>query len=148
VLTSRRGPDAPGADELRAEIESLGAGAPSRPATPPTRDAVAALLAHIAADARRCAAVVHAAGYLERRRHRVPGRRPAWSRCCAPAVAASVRDELTRAWTSTRFVLFSFDDSAPPLRRPGRGKTYAACNAFLDAHCGDDPPRYAGKFGR
>ena len=61
VLTSRRGPDAPRAAELRAELEELGAEVTIAACDVADRDALAGLLAEIPADA-PLSAVVHAAG--------------------------------------------------------------------------------------
>ena len=62
VLTSRRGLDAPGAAELKAELEELGAAVTVAACDVAERDAVAALLGELAAAGRSPRAVFHAAG--------------------------------------------------------------------------------------
>ncbi|MFJ7153276.1 SDR family NAD(P)-dependent oxidoreductase [Streptomyces sp. NPDC100445] len=61
ILTSRRGPDAPGADELRTELEALGARVTLTACDIADRDAVAALLHDIPAEP-PLTAVLHLAG--------------------------------------------------------------------------------------
>ncbi len=61
VLLSRRGPEAPGADDLRAELEGLGARATLIACDAADREALAGVLADLAADL-PLTAVVHAAG--------------------------------------------------------------------------------------
>ncbi|MFE0952746.1 SDR family NAD(P)-dependent oxidoreductase, partial [Streptomyces mutabilis] len=64
VLLSRRGPEAPGADDLRAELEGLGARATLIACDATDREALAGVLADIAADV-PLTAVVHAAGVVD-----------------------------------------------------------------------------------
>ncbi|HWN35742.1 MAG TPA: type I polyketide synthase, partial [Pseudonocardia sp.] len=130
LLTSRRGPDAPGADELRAEIESLGARCTVAACDAADRDAVAALLAHIAADGPALRAVVHAAGYLDDGVIESLDADRMEPVLRAKAVAASVLDELTRGLDLDAFVLFS--STSGTISGPGLGN-YAPGNAFLDA---------------
>src|SRR5207244_11596425 len=64
LLSSRRGPDAPGAAELRAELAALGAEVTLAAADVADREDLAALLAAVP-DAHPLTAVVHAAGVLD-----------------------------------------------------------------------------------
>ncbi|MFI8505120.1 KR domain-containing protein, partial [Streptomyces sp. NPDC085524] len=64
LLTSRRGPDAPGATELRTELEALGATVTLAACDTADREALTALLAAIPA-AHPLTAVVHTAGVLD-----------------------------------------------------------------------------------
>ncbi|MFJ9777891.1 type I polyketide synthase, partial [Kitasatospora sp. NPDC101157] len=125
VLTGRRGPDAPGARELAAELEQLGTKVTLEACDVADRDSLAALLAEHPVDA-----VFHAAGVLddgvvesltEERLARVL--RP-------KADAADHLDELTRDLDLSAFVLFS--SVAGSVGGAGQGN-YAAANAHLDA---------------
>lgn len=122
VLTSRRGADAPGAAELRAELETLGAEVTIAACDVTDADAVRALL-----DTVQVTAVLHAAG--------VPS---------AGRVETLTEDELDRVFAAkvdgawhlhelTRdldaFVLFS--SAASTVLAAGQAG-YAAANAFLD----------------
>ncbi|TCK24504.1 polyene macrolide polyketide synthase [Pseudonocardia endophytica] len=64
LLAGRRGPDAPGADELRVELESLGAEVTVAACDVGDRDAVASLVGSVP-DAHPLTAVVHTAGVLD-----------------------------------------------------------------------------------
>ncbi|HET6706975.1 MAG TPA: type I polyketide synthase [Amycolatopsis sp.] len=129
LLVSRRGADAPGAAELRAELGALDADVTLAACDVADRDAVAALLAGIPAEA-PLRAVVHAAGVLDDGvlTSLTPDRLDTVLR--PKADAASVLDELTRDSDLAAFVLFS--SAAGVLGAPGQG-SYAAANAFLDA---------------
>ncbi|WP_143668066.1 type I polyketide synthase, partial [Streptomyces carpinensis] len=129
LLTSRRGPDAPGAVELRGELEQLGASVDVAACDVSDRAALADLLARIDAG-RPLRGVVHAAGVLDNgvvgaltpeRMHRVLG---------AKADAAWYLHELTCELDLSAFVLLS--SIAGTLGSTGQAN-YAAANAFLDA---------------
>ncbi|MEU3986570.1 SDR family NAD(P)-dependent oxidoreductase, partial [Streptomyces sp. NPDC026672] len=125
VLAGRRGPDAPGAAELEAELVEAGARVTLVAVDVSERDEVAALL-----EAHPVDAVLHTAGVLddsvlggtdpERVRHVLR----------AKAEAALHLDELTRDRDLSAFVLFS--SLAGVLGNAGQG-AYAAANAMLDA---------------
>nr|MYQ79904.1 type I polyketide synthase [Streptomyces sp. SID4923] len=125
VLTGRRGPDAPGATELRTELEGLGAEVTIAACDLADRDAARALLtAHVPT------AVVHCAGLLE---DATLGSLTAdgLSRVLRPKVDAAWNlHELTAGLDLSAFVLFS--SVAGVLGNPGQAN-YAAGNAFLDA---------------
>ncbi|AXX30575.1 SDR family NAD(P)-dependent oxidoreductase [Actinosynnema pretiosum subsp. pretiosum] len=124
VLASRRGPTAPGAPELAADLARLGARAHLVAADLTDRAALAALLAE-----HRPGGVVHTAGVLDDGvlSALTPARLDA---VLAPkALVAAHLDELTRDPATTLFVLFS--SAAGVLGTPGQAN-YAAANAFLD----------------
>ncbi|MEU7750168.1 type I polyketide synthase [Micromonospora sp. NPDC049171] len=125
VLASRRGPAAPCADDVVAELSARGAETVVVAADLGDRDAVAALL-----DAYPVDVVVHTAGVLDDGligsldRDRIDG-------VFRSKVDAAVHlHELTRERGLRGFVLFS--SAAGVFGTPGQGN-YAAANAFLDA---------------
>ncbi|MFD0417100.1 type I polyketide synthase [Streptomyces sp. NPDC127108] len=129
VLTSRRGPDAPGATELRAELEELGAEVTIAACDAADRDALTRVLADIPADA-PLTAVFHTAGVLD------DGVLDGMdARRLATVFRAKVRSarhlhELTAGLDLSAFVLFS--SFAALSGGTGQGG-YAAANAALDA---------------
>ncbi|MFF2197298.1 type I polyketide synthase, partial [Streptomyces sp. NPDC058157] len=131
VLTSRRGPDAPGAGELAAELTALGARVTVAACDVTDRDALAAVIHAAEADGPAVRTVVHAAGI---------GR--------ATLLSTTDADELADVFTAKTagavhldalfdadreldaFVLFS---SISGVWGSGGQAGYAAANAHLDA---------------
>ncbi|WP_386025070.1 beta-ketoacyl reductase, partial [Streptomyces sp. YIM B13518] len=129
VLTSRRGPDAPGAGELAEELHGMGARVDIVACDVSDREAVRALVASLVAG-RGLLAVVHAAGVGDNglvgalSPERVDG-------VLAPkADAAWWLHEATGGLDLAAFVLFS---SAGGLVLTAGQGNYAAANVFLDA---------------
>ncbi|MFF3075463.1 beta-ketoacyl reductase [Kitasatospora sp. NPDC057936] len=129
VLLSRRGPDAPGAAELREELAATGTAVTLAACDAAEREALAAVLAAVPAE-HPLTAVVHAAGVLDDGvidgltldRFEDVYR--------AKATSALLLDELTRDHDLAVFALFSSASAA--VGNPGQGN-YAAANAVLDA---------------
>ncbi|MBX7268175.1 SDR family NAD(P)-dependent oxidoreductase [Micromonospora sp. Llam7] len=130
VLTSRRGPDAPGAAQLAVELTESGVDVTVAACDISDRAAVAVLLDDIGRQGRPLTGVVHAAGVLD------DGTIPTLSPECLATVlrpkvdGARILDELTRDLDLTAFVLFS--SLAGMVGSAGQGN-YAAANACLDA---------------
>ncbi|MFI1711774.1 type I polyketide synthase [Streptomyces griseoruber] len=125
VLAGRRGPDAEGAEALRAELTAHGTTVTQAACDTADPDALAALLAEHPVDA-----VVHAAGILDDGllQSLTPERLEAVLR---PKLAAARNlDRLTRDRELSAFVLFS--SFAGTVGSAGQGN-YAAANAYLDA---------------
>ncbi|KJY41099.1 hypothetical protein VR41_14005, partial [Streptomyces sp. NRRL B-1568] len=125
-LVSRRGQDAPGAAELRAELEAAGATVTVTACDISDRQAVAGLLDGIPG----LTAVIHTAGVLNDAT--VTGLTPAHldSVWAPKADAARHLHELTLDRSLDAFVLFS--SAAATFDGTGQGN-YAAANAYLDA---------------
>ncbi|SEO77475.1 type I polyketide synthase [Amycolatopsis saalfeldensis] len=129
VLASRRGADAPGAQDLRDELTALGARVTVAACDVSDRDAVRELLAGLPGEL-PLTAVVHTAGVLDDGvlDGLTPDRFEAVFR--AKVTSALVLDELTRDLELQVFALFS--SIAGSVGSPGQGN-YAAANAVLDA---------------
>ncbi|PSJ24631.1 polyketide synthase, partial [Streptosporangium nondiastaticum] len=129
LLVSRRGADAPGAGGLRAELTALGARVTLAACDAADRDALAAVLAGIPAEA-PLTGVVHTAGVLDDGvlDGLTPDRFDAVFR--AKAASALALHDLTRDLDPAVFALFSSSSAA--VGNPGQAN-YAAANAFLDA---------------
>jgi acyl transferase domain-containing protein len=132
LLTSRRGPGTPGAAELAAGLEELGATVRIEACDAADRPALAALLASVPAD-RPLTGVLHSAGVLDD--GVLTGQTPdRLARVLRPKTdAAWALHELTAGLPLRAFVLFS--SVAGVLGNPGQ-TTYAAANTFLDALAG------------
>ncbi|MGH3805534.1 MAG: SDR family NAD(P)-dependent oxidoreductase, partial [Pseudonocardiaceae bacterium] len=129
VLASRRGPDAPGAAELREELEQLGVDVTIAACDVADRDAFTALLGTLQADGHVIRTVVHTAGVVAV--DEVAKLDPSAIR---DVLAAKVRgaillDELLVDTPLDAFVLFS---SNAGVWGSGGQAPYAAANAFLD----------------
>ncbi|MGW3233586.1 SDR family NAD(P)-dependent oxidoreductase, partial [Kitasatospora sp. NPDC001095] len=129
LLTSRRGPQAPGAAELLRELADLGARARIEACDTADEAALAALLASVPAD-HPLTAVVHTAGALDDAvlAAQSPGRLATALR--PKADAAWNLHRLTRHLDLSAFVLYS---SVSGLTGTPGQANYAAANAFLDA---------------
>ncbi|MFI0240556.1 type I polyketide synthase [Streptomyces sp. NPDC016845] len=125
LLVSRRGDSAPGAHELRAELQRLGAEVTLAAADISERDRLAALLAEHRVDA-----VFHTAGVLDDGTLLATDAERLEKVRAPKATGALLLDELTRDHDLSAFVLFS--SLAGTLGSPGQG-AYAAANAVLDA---------------
>ncbi|MFJ4910107.1 SDR family NAD(P)-dependent oxidoreductase [Streptomyces sp. NPDC093249] len=129
LLLSRRGPDAPGAAELRTELETLGAHTDTVACDVTDRDSLAAALAAIP-DEHPLTAVVHTAGVLDDgiTAQLTPTQLDTVLR---PKIDAAWHlHELTRDLGLTAFVLYS---SVAGLIGTAGQANYAAGNTFLDA---------------
>ncbi|MEU4245702.1 SDR family NAD(P)-dependent oxidoreductase, partial [Actinoplanes sp. NPDC026619] len=129
LLTSRRGPDAPGATELRRDLTDLGAEVVVTACDTSDHDALAGLLAGI--DERHpLTAVIHAAAVTDDAPITALTADRLQSVLDAKATAAGHLHELTRDHDLAAFVLFS--SMAGILGTAAQGN-YAAANAYLDA---------------
>ncbi|MGC0318552.1 type I polyketide synthase, partial [Kitasatospora acidiphila] len=129
LLVSRRGPQAPGADELAAELAALGAKVTIAACDIADRDALSALLDGIPAE-HPLTAVVHTAGVSTF--GNLADSEPAdlEQMLSGKAAGAAHLDELLADRPLDAFVLFS--SNAGVWGSGGQG-AYAAANAYLDA---------------
>ncbi|WP_219070955.1 beta-ketoacyl reductase, partial [Candidatus Mycobacterium methanotrophicum] len=128
VLVSRRGPDAPGASELVAELGAAGARVSVVACDAADREALAKVLADVSVQY-PLSAVIHAAGVLDDAvvTSLTPQRVDAVLR--AKVDAAWNLHELTRDAGVSAFVMFS---SMAGLVGSSGQANYAAANSFLD----------------
>ncbi|TDC71073.1 type I polyketide synthase, partial [Streptomyces hainanensis] len=132
LLASRRGPDAPGADALAAELSDLGALVTISACDVGDRSAVKELLASVPAE-HPLTAVIHTAGVLDDGvlASLTPDR---CDRVFRPKLDAAWHlHELTADLDLSAFVLFS--SAAGTFGGPGQAN-YSAANAFLDRLAG------------
>ncbi|MFD8383480.1 type I polyketide synthase, partial [Streptomyces sp. NPDC059679] len=129
VLTSRRGAQAPGADELRAELEALGAAVRIVACDAADRDALAAALADLPADS-PLTGVVHTAGIASAAP--LEGMAPAeFEEAVAAKLAGAAHlDALLGDRDLELFVMFG---SIAGVWGSGGQSAYGAANAYLDA---------------
>ncbi|MFK4067218.1 type I polyketide synthase [Streptomyces sp. NPDC029674] len=130
VLVSRRGPEAPGADELVQEIADLGTPATVAACDITDRDALAALLADLAADGREIRSVLHAAAGGSLVALDETDLAEFADTLHAKALGAANLDALFDRDTLDAFVLFS---SISGVWGSAIHGAYAAANAHLDA---------------
>ncbi|CAM4046658.1 type I polyketide synthase [Nocardia ninae] len=129
LLLSRRGSDAPGAAELRAELTELGATVTIAACDVTDRDALAGVIAAIPAE-RPLTAVVHTAGVLDDS-VLTALTEDQLDRVLRPKVDAAWHlHELTRELDLSAFVLYS---SLAGLLGTAGQANYSAGNTFLDA---------------
>jgi NADPH:quinone reductase-like Zn-dependent oxidoreductase/malonyl CoA-acyl carrier protein transacylase/acyl carrier protein len=129
LLLSRRGAEAPGAEELRADLTGLGATVTLAACDSADREALTAVLDGIPRD-RPLTAVVHTAGVLDDGLlgSLTPARLDVVQR--AKVDASWHLHELTRDLDLARFVVFS---SISSITGTEGQANYAAANAFLNA---------------
>ncbi|MEU1458876.1 type I polyketide synthase, partial [Streptomyces avermitilis] len=129
LLAGRRGPDAEGARELRAELGGLGATVEVVACDAADRQQLTDLLTRIPDD-RPLTGVVHSAGILDDGviTSLSPERLGVVLR--AKSDAALLLDELTRGAELSAFIMFS--SASAVVGSPGQGN-YAAANAVLDS---------------
>ncbi|UYB38151.1 SDR family NAD(P)-dependent oxidoreductase [Streptomyces sp. Je 1-4] len=129
LLISRRGPDAPGAQDLVAELATYGTRSTLAACDPADRDALAQLLASLPED-QPLTSVFHTAGVLDDGTLATMDAERFATALRPKTEAAANLHELTRAHDLTAFVLFS--SLAGTLGAAGQAN-YAAANAGLDA---------------
>ncbi|QDQ14879.1 type I polyketide synthase [Streptomyces spectabilis] len=133
VLTSRRGPDAPGAAELRAELEEMGVQVTIASCDVADRDAVAALLGRLAADGHTLRAVIHAAALIELAPIATTTLAEFADIVAAKVAGAVVLDELLDGEAAAELDAFVLFSSIAGVWGSGDHAAYAAANAHLDA---------------
>ncbi|MDJ0460163.1 type I polyketide synthase [Streptomyces sp. H27-C3] len=130
VLTSRRGPEAPGAIELASEIEELGAKVTVVACDVSDREQVADLLWALPVDRYPLRAVVHAAGMSQFAPTDTLSLADLSAVVAAKVAGATHLDELLDDRQLDAFVLFS---SVAAAWGSGSQAAYSAANAYLDA---------------
>ncbi|MEU0927082.1 type I polyketide synthase, partial [Streptomyces malaysiensis] len=129
VLTSRRGPEAPGAAELRGELEALGARVTVAACDVADREQLAALLETVPEEF-PLRAVFHAAGVEQAAELAQMGLTDAASVVSGKATGAGHLDALLGDRELDAFVVFS---SIAGVWGSGGQAAYGAANAYLDA---------------
>ncbi|QIS10427.1 type I polyketide synthase [Nocardia arthritidis] len=129
LLVSRRGADAPGADDLAAQLRELGAAVEFAACDVADRQALAELLAAVP-ERWPLSAIVHCAGVVDDATLTGQSGERLRNVFAPKADAAWQLHELTRELKLSAFVLFS--SAAGVLGSAGQAN-YAAANAFLDA---------------
>ncbi|MEU9489646.1 type I polyketide synthase, partial [Streptomyces decoyicus] len=129
LLISRRGPDAPGAQDLVAELTAHGTRTTLAACDPADRDALARLLASLPED-QPLTSVFHTAGVLDDGTLATMDAERFATVLRPKTEAAANLHDLTRGHDLTAFVLFS--SIAGTLGAAGQAN-YAAANAGLDA---------------
>ncbi|MEU6393702.1 type I polyketide synthase [Streptomyces sp. NPDC046939] len=131
VLTSRRGPDAPGAAELERELTELGCRVTIAACDVADRDALRRLVERVDSDGPALTAVVHTAGAVDQARPLTEvDAGEAVELMHAKVVGAQNLHELFAGRPLDAFVLFS---SGAGVWGNGGQAPYAAANAHLDA---------------
>ncbi|HEX6528126.1 MAG TPA: SDR family NAD(P)-dependent oxidoreductase, partial [Streptosporangiaceae bacterium] len=130
LLTSRQGPDAPGAAELAVQLTELGARVTIAPCDVTNRDALARLIANIPADV-PLTAVVHTAGVAQQFTNVSDTSLEEFTAAIsAKVIGATHLDELLGETNLDAFILFS---SSAGVWGSGHNGAYAAGNSFLDS---------------
>ncbi|MBL1102723.1 type I polyketide synthase, partial [Streptomyces coffeae] len=129
ILTSRRGPAAPGADALIAELAALGTRVTITACDVADRDAVAGVLASVPEDC-PLTAVIHGAAYIDLASLAETTAAEFADVMNAKAAGAAHLDALLGDTPLDAFVLFS---SVSSVWGVGDHGAYAAANAYLDA---------------
>ncbi|WP_158070478.1 SDR family NAD(P)-dependent oxidoreductase, partial [Streptomyces luteocolor] len=130
VLTSRRGPKAPEAAALEAELTALGVQVTVAACDVADRGALDALLDRLAADGVRITAVLHTAGVAQSSRIDETGPEEVAALSAGKTDGARHLDEAFADTDLDAFVLFS--STAGVWGGAGQG-AYGAANAYLDA---------------
>ncbi|WP_374203934.1 type I polyketide synthase [Pseudonocardia sp. ICBG601] len=130
VLTGRRGPDAPGAEELRADLEARGAEVRFAACDAADRDALATVLDSAGDDELPLTGVVHAAGLGQRTALAETSDDELAAVLAAKATGAELLDELLGDRDLDLFLLVG---SIAGVWGSGGQTAYAAANAHLDA---------------
>ncbi|WP_455772032.1 type I polyketide synthase, partial [Streptomyces microflavus] len=130
VLTSRRGPFAPGMAELATELDAEGVRLTVAACDAADRESLAGVLERLKADGESLRTVVHAAAFIELASLAESGLDKFADVLAAKVHGATHLDELLGSDDLDAFVLFS---SIAGVWGSGDHGAYAAANAYLDA---------------
>ncbi|WP_435112229.1 type I polyketide synthase, partial [Nocardiopsis synnemataformans] len=137
VLTSRRGPEAPGAEELRAELEALGARVTIAACDAADREALAGLMERVDTPESPLRTVAHTAGVVRTETLARTSLEEIADIFSGKTAGADNLVDLVNADTVDTVLLYS---SMSGVWGVGEHAAYAAANAYLDAlahHCRD-----------